>query len=234
MIAVGHQPNYLPYLGFFAKVACADVFVIVDNVQFVKRGPFGFQHRTRIRNHEGWQWLTVPVLTKGKYHQDIKDVHINNQEHWAEKHWRSLCHNYSGAPYFEDHADFFESLYGREWARLCELNIECIRFLLDKLGMDKPIYIGSELGIEGKATELIVDICRKTGADTYLHGKHGRDYADLEMIESAGLNNLFQDYRHPAYRQCYDGFEPYMSVVDLLLNEGPNSRRILLQGNRIL
>ena len=233
MIAVGHQPNYLPYLGFFAKVAAADVFVVVDNVQFVKRGPFGFQHRARIRTREGWQWLTVPVLTKGKFTQLIMDVQINNAEPWRRKHWRSILHNYHDAPYFSEYAGFFEALYAREWQTLCELNIVLIRFLLDRLGIRKPMYVASEAGISGKASHLIVDICRGTGADTYLHGKHGRDYADLQLIKEAGIQNRFQDYEHPVYRQCFEGFEPYMGAIDLMFNHGPDSLSILLEGNKI-
>jgi hypothetical protein len=233
MIAAGHQPNYLPYLGFFAKVAIADVFVIVDNVQFVKRGPFGFQHRARIRTPDGWRWLTVPVLTRHKFTQRIMDVQINNAEPWRRKHWRSIWYNYKDAPYFGAYADHLESIYSRQWDRLCDLNVALIRFLFDSLGIRKPVYIASEVGIGGKASELIIDICRKTGADTYLHGRHGRDYADLELIAKSGIRNIFQYYEHPAYRQQFDGFEPYMSVIDLLFNCGPDSLSILLEGNRI-
>jgi len=231
VIAVGHQPNYLPYLGLFAKIAASDCFVIVDNVQFVKRGPFGFQHRAKIRTREGWQWLTIPVLTKGKYTQLISDVEINNAVPWRGKHWRSILYQYGHARFFKQYCDGLEALYAREWARLADVNIACLRFLLDALGIRTPVYVASEIGVGGKATELIVDICRKTGADTYLHGKHGRDYADLDLLERSGIRSLFQRYEHPAYEQCFEGFEPYMAAIDLLLNHGPDSLSILMQGN---
>ncbi|MBS3762560.1 MAG: WbqC family protein [Planctomycetes bacterium] len=233
MIAVGHQPNYLPYLGFFAKIAAGDVFVIVDNVQYVKRGPFGWQNRNKIRNHDGWQWLTVPVLTKGKYHQNINEARINNREHWRGKHWRSIEYNYHNAPFFDRYADFFKSVYEREWEMLCNLNITLIRYLLDQLGIDVPVQIASQEEIAGEGTGLIVDICKKTGADTYLHGEHGGDYADFEKIESAGIDNLVQAYKHPTYPQCFEGFESHMSAIDLLFNCGPDSCDILVGGNEI-
>ena len=235
MIAVGHQPNYLPYLGIFAKVAQADVFVIVNNVQFVKRGRFGFQNRTRIRTHEGWAWLTVPVLSKGKYHQQISETKINNAAPWRRKHWRSIQLNYRSAPCFEEYAGFLEALYQNEsFGFLQDLNIKIIRYLLSALRIDVDVLIATEAGIQGKATDLIIDICKKTGADTYLHGKHGADYADFAGIESAGIKNLVLDYEHPTYEQCHPGFEPYMSAVDLLFNHGERSLEVLLEGNRIV
>jgi len=233
MIAVGHQPNYLPYLGFFAKAAQSDVFVIVNNVQFVKRGPFGFQHRTRIRTKEGWIWLTVPVLTKGKYHQLISETQINNAVPWRRKHWRSLELNYHSAPYFDVHAPFFQELYARDWAKLQDLNVEIIEYLLRVLGIGSKVVVSADAGIAGAATDLIIDICKKTGAGTYIHGKHGGDYADFDKIDAAGIVNRVLDYGHPTYAQCHPGFEPYMSVVDLLFNCGEKSLDILLEGNRV-
>ena len=231
MIAVGHQPNYLPYLGIFAKVAQSDVFVIVNNVQFVKRGPFGFQNRTRIRTESGWSWLTVPVQTSGRYHQQICETRTSDAIPWPRKHWRTIVQHYRTAPYFEEHSKFFEALYSRDWDLLQELNIAIIRYLLDALGIEVEVLVSKEADIDGHGTDLIVDICRKTGADTYIHGKHGGDYADFGKIEAAGVRNLVLDYEHPTYTQCYDGFEPYMAVIDLLFNHGQRSLEILLEGN---
>ena len=233
MIVVGHQPNYLPWLGLCAKVACADVFVVADNLQFVKRGPFGFQHRAKIRTPDGWQWLTVPVLTKGKYTQRIRDVEINNALSWRRKHWRAVEQNYHGAPHFDAYADALKDVYESDWRRLVDLNVTCLRFTLEALGIDRPIRIASDLGVSGKGTDYIIDLCRKTGADTYLHGRHGRDYADFTAIEAAGIRNLSQEYAHPEYAQRFEGFEPFMAAIDLLLNHGPDSSRILMEGNAL-
>lgn len=233
MIAVGHQPNYLPYLGVFAKAAQADVFVIVNNVQFVKRGSFGFQNRTRIRTPQGWAWLTVPVLTKGKYHQEIRETQINNALPWRRKHWKSILLSYQTAPHFPEHGGFFEALYRKEWDLLQDLNIEIIRYLLSSLGVRTKVLVSDDAGIHGKATDLIIDICKKTGADTYLHGKHGADYADFAAIEAAAIKNVVLNYQHPVYPQCHPGFEPYMGAIDLLFNCGERSLDILLEGNKI-
>ncbi len=228
MILAGHQPNYMPYLGFFHKVAQADVFAIVDNVQFVKRGPFGFQNRAKIRTGQGCMWLTVPVLTRGKFHQEIRETRINNQAGWRSKHWHSLVFNYERAPYFSEYRGFFEDIYAREWELLCDLNETVITYLLRALGIAVRVVKASEMGCSGRKTELILDMCRKVGADTYLHGRHGRDYADVSLLEANGVSSMFQDFVHPVYPQQWEPFMPLMSAVDLLFNCGPKSREVLM------
>ena len=235
MLLVGHQPNYLPYLGFFHKIAQADLFVIVDNVQFVKRGPFGWIHRNRIRTDggEGWSWLTVPVLTKGKFEQKIRDVELDPDAPWARKHWKSLEWAYRGAPQFAWTAERLRPGYDRTWKRLAELNEEVIRVLLDAFGIRTPVERAGDRGVEGKATEYVVNLCRTYGADAYLSGIHGRDYLDPAAFAAAGINLRFQEFEHPVYPQGRPGpFVPNLSAVDLLFQRGPESRGILLSEKR--
>ncbi len=230
MILTGHQPNYLPYLGFFHKIASADAFVIVDTVQFVKRGPFGWVHRNRIRtpNAPGWMWLSVPVLTSGRFTQPILEARIDPHPPWRRKHWRSLQLSYARAPHFAEHAPFFEALYAKEWERLSDLNEAVIRYLAGAFGLQVPIHRASDLQPEGQATALILDLCRKLGADAYLSGIHGRDYLDQPAFERAGVRLLFSDFVHPVYSQAsHEGFVPGLAAVDLLFAEGPRAADIL-------
>lgn len=232
MLVTGHQPNYLPYLGILAKAARADLFVVVDNVQFVKRGPFGFQHRAKIRTPQGWQWLTVPVITSGRFTQRINEVEIDRRLPWRRKHWESIRRNYSRSAHFHEHAEFFEGLYREDWHLLVNLNLTVLRYLLGAFGITTPVVVASEAGIGGRATELIIDICRKTGATGYLHGRHGPDYADLAAIRRAGFANFVLDFRHPTYPQVYPGFEPYMASIDLLFCLGGEAGlELILAGN---
>ncbi len=240
MLVTGHQPNYLPYLGLLAKVARADLFVVVDNVQFVKRGPFGFQHRAKIRTAQGWHWLTVPVITSGRFTQRINEVEIDRRLPWRRKHWGSIRRNYSRAPHFSAHTsrttgrrtDFFRQLYERDWERLIDLNLTVLGYLLKEFGITTPMVVASEAGIEGRATGLILDICRKTGASAYLHGRHGRDYADLAAIRQAGYANFVLDFQHPTYPQVYPGFQSNMAGIDLLFCSGGEAGlELLLAGN---
>ena len=228
MLVTGHQPNYLPYLGILAKVARADLFVVVDNVQFVKRGPFGFQHRAKVRTPRGWHWLTVPVITAGRFTQRINEVEIDRRLPWRRKHWGSIRRYYSRSAHFREHAEFFEEVYQRNWHRLIDLNLTVLRYLLRAFGITTPTVVASEAGIEGRATGLIVDICRETGASGYLHGRHGPDYADLAAIRRAGFANFVLDFQHPTYPQVYPGFEPYMAGIDLLFCVGGEAGRELM------
>lgn len=230
MILTAHQPNYLPYLGFFDKVARADRFLVVDNVQFVKRGPFGWMHRNRIRTNSprGWDWLSVPVLTKGRYTQRIRDAEIDPSVPWARKHWKAIEWNYRRAPHFREYAEPFRALYARPWKWFCEMTCAFLELLLDLFGLGRRLERTTDLGIEGQSTELVLAMCRTTGAETYLSGVHGRDYLDREAFTRAGVRLVFQEFRCPVYPQCWPGeFVPNLSAVDLLFNCGPESRKVL-------
>lgn len=228
MILTGHQPNYLPHLGLFDKIARSDAFLIVDTVQFVKRGPFGWMHRNRIRTEKGWQWLSLPVKTHGKFRQQICDAELDGHLPWRRKHLRSISFAYAKAPYFADHKEFFQDLYRREWKRLSPLCEEVIRYLMDAFGLGAEVHRLSDRRVGGKGTELIVNFCREFGADTYISGTHGQDYLDRSAFEEAGIRLVFQEYEHPVYPQCQPGeFIPGLSAIDLLFNVGPGSSSTL-------
>ncbi len=205
----------------------SECLVIVDNVQFVKRGKFGWMNRNKIRTHSGWTWLTVPVLTKGKYHQKILETRINKDVDWRDKHWKSILINYGKSPYFGMYADFFEGIYKKEWEFLADLSETIIRYVLKELLINVKIIKSSQLEAEGKGTDLIIDICKKLNADAYVHGKHGQDYISEERFKENGIRCIFQDFSQTPYKQVYEPFIPDMSVTDLLFNCGPNSRQVL-------
>lgn len=227
MIITGHQPNYLPYLGFFHKISLAETFVLVDTVQYVKRGPFGWINRNKIRTSQGGQWLTVPVLSRGKFGQKIIDTMIDNSKPWPHQHGRAISLSYQKAPYFKDHQDFFHEVYQKKWEKLADLSETIIRYLINALGIKVNITRTSLIGAEGKGDDLIIDICKKLGADTYVHGKHGKDYIDPQKFADNHIKCIYQEFQHPVYRQLYEPFIPRMSVIDLLFNCGPESLRIL-------
>ncbi len=229
MLLVGHQPNYLPYLGFVHKIAQADAFVLVDNVQFVKRGPFGWIHRNRVLTRQGPLWLTVPVLTKGKFTQTIQETTINNALPWAHKHWRTIEIAYGKARHFARYAPPFAELYARRWEKLTDLNEALILAILAAFEIDVPVQKASALGVSGKATEYVINLCRKAGADAYLSGVHGQDYLEPARFQAEGIALRFQAFAHPVYPQAHPGaFTANLSAIDLLFNCGPESRKILL------
>jgi hypothetical protein len=220
-----HQPEHLPWLGFFDKLRRCDVLVLLDTVQFARRD---FQNRNRIKGAQGAIWLTVPVASKGRVEQAIEDVEIVEDRAWRRKCWTAMQHSYGGAPHFADHRPFFEALYEREWTKLVDLNLAVIRYVAEQLGIGTRLVTASELGVrERGGTRVAVASCRAVGADRYLSGAFGRGYLDEAQLAEASIAVAYQEFQHPTYPQRYDGFLPKLSAVDLLFNCGPESRAIL-------
>ncbi|MFH1824889.1 MAG: WbqC family protein [Candidatus Firestonebacteria bacterium] len=226
MIISVHQPQYLPWIGYINKIVKSDAFVFLDNVQYKKRE---FQNKNKIRTKEGFIWLTVPVSTKNKYIQKIKDVEIDNTVDWKKKHWKSIEINYSKAKYFREHENYLRALYSREWNKLSELNIEIIKYILKYLEIKIPLYYESELDIHGEKTERIINICKKLNSDIYLSGIGANDYLIEEEFQRANVKLIYQDFKHPEYKQIYPNFVSHLTVFDLLFNYGKESKEIILK-----
>ena len=227
MIVSIHQPNHLPYLGFFDKIARSDKFIVYDDAQFVKGD---FHNRNKIRTQEGFQWLTVPVNVE--FGDTINKVRIDNSSFWAKKHFKSITANYGNAPYFRDYIESFEKIYSKTWNNLAELNIEIIQLLIRFFNIKTPIVKSTELGnFKSKSTERLVDFCREVGATVYLSGSLGKNYIDKSVFEQAGIKVEYQNFNHPIYKQNFEGFIPNMSAIDLLFNCGGKSLSIIMQDN---
>jgi hypothetical protein len=222
-----HQPQYLPWLGYFDKMDRCDTFVLLDDVQYKKNE---WQNRNKIRNAEGWQWITVPVLYA--FGQTIKETRIDRRQNWREKHIKSTELNYSRAPHFDEYYPFFRESLEKQWEYLADLNAHFIEYFKETLGIKTKLVRSSALGIKTRGTERLVDICRAQGGDTYLSGAGGEDYLDKELFGKSGIKLEFQEYEHPTYRQLYDGFHPNMSVIDLLFCHGNESIDIIRSGRK--
>ena len=226
MIVSIHQPQYLPWLGYFDKVDRADAFVLLDTVQFKKNE---WQNRNKIKTAQGWQWLTVPVT----YHslQPISEVEINNRDRWQHRQRQAVLSNYRKAPFWGLLEDFFEEIFDGHWTHISNLNIHVVKRLAGLLGIETPIYVASELGtFPDDPDDRLIAIAEHFGADTYLAGSGGKNYMNLQKYVSRGIKVIFQNFKHPVYPQLFDGFEPYMSVVDLIFNCGEKSLQVL-RGN---
>lgn len=223
MIVAVHQPQYLPWLGYFDKIDKADVFVLLDTVQFKKNE---WQNRNKIKTAQGWQWLTVPVLYR--YPQLIHEVTINDNVNWQHKHRQAMVSNYKRAPYYEMLEDFLEGIFSHSWQSISQLNGEVVRRLATTLGIDTPIYVASDLGeFPQDPDERLIAITKHFDAGTYLAGMGGRGYMNLDIYDKDGIEVIFQDFKHPVYTQLFGDFEPFMSVIDLIFNHGDNSLTIL-------
>jgi len=217
-----HQPNYLPWIGFFQKMALGDIFVILDTVQFSKDS---YTQRTKIRTKEGWVWLTIPVERK-YYFRPINEVCLPRNEKWKKKHKIAIISNYAKAPFFDK--NFVDQYYCNGITKLQEFNEFGIFYLKDKFGIETKVVRASELGInEGlKSTELLIEIVKRVGGDVYISGVSGKNYLEEEKFEKEGIEIRYFEFKPFEYPQRWEGFEPYMSAIDLLFNIGDKSKTI--------
>ncbi|RJQ72930.1 MAG: hypothetical protein C4519_18315 [Desulfobacteraceae bacterium] len=222
------QPGYLPWLGFFEQMQRADVFVYYDDVQFEKGS---WRNRNRIKTAQGPQWLTVPVLTKGHSFPLIKDVRINNAQPWAVKHIKAITQNYGKAFYFAEYASGLFAVLEKKWAFLLDLDVALVTWLREQLGIATPVLFSSELGIAGRNVERLIAIIHHLNGTVFYEGKAGMDYIEPALFQAEGIEVSFQEYEHPVYPQLYDGFTPFLSIIDLVLNCGPDSLAILTGTN---
>jgi hypothetical protein len=228
-----NQPTYLPWMGYFDLADQVDLFVILDNVQFVKQS---WQQRNRIRGGSGLQWLTVPVVFRGRLGQLIKDVEIRDTE-FASDHIRAIELAYRRAPFF---SEYFPSLReGLEQLRkgsLLNLNAGLIGWALKILKIRTPLVFASSLGVDGKRTELLAKICEAVGATEYLSPMGSAEYllSEQDVLRRRRINIWFQNYQHPQYRQVFMPFEPFASVIDLIFNCGEKAIEIMRSGRKDL
>jgi len=228
MIVAIHQPGYLPWLGYFHKILHADLFVLLDTVQMEKNG---FANRNRVWAPNGVQWLTVPVLMKGHTHSTLGEMRINPAVSWKAKHLKTLALSYGKRPHYLRYAGDIERLLAGSGEELTPFLARMLEYFLQALGMgEKRVVRASALAPEGKATTLLLDICKKAGATAYLSGVAGKEYLDLTHFDEAGIEVVFQDFHHPRYGQGRPQFEPNLAAVDALFNLGGEEVLELLKG----
>lgn len=226
MIIAAHQPIFLPWPGFFHKVALSDRFVLLDDVQF-PRGRTWLT-RNRLKNEDGELWLTVPVMKKGRGLQAIRRVEINNEVEWRRKHLGGLRQNYVHAPYFAEFFSGIETIYSKSHTLLAELTTELIALLLDAFSLRSKVVRQSELGIAGKGTDLLVTICEHVGADRFLALSSAEKHIDRAVMKRRGIEIVRASFRPPVYPQLWGDFIYNLSSLDLLMNCGPKAREMVV------
>ena len=218
------QPGYLPWLGFFDQMRRSDVFVYYDDVQFDKHG---WRNRNRIKTPAGPLWLSVPVLHSGRHGQPILEVEIDNRVPWARKHISSIRQNYTRAPFIDDYLPALDAVLQRPWKYLVDMDMRVVELMGTWLDIQPRIARSSELGIEGEKSARLLDICRHFGADCYISGDAAKDYLDFELFAANGIRVEWQEYPHPVHPQLHGEFLPYLSALDLVLNTGAESQKII-------
>ncbi len=235
MLIAIHQLHYLPWLRYIHKLASADIFIVLDNIQFNKNG---WQNRNRIKTAQGVRILTVPVLHK--FAQNLDEVTIDNKQPWQRKHWGAIQNSYRKAPYFSEHEPFLKRIYETSsWDKLNDLNYEMLFYFVKVMGIKTKILKGCDIMMQGEATDRLVYLCQfanenKSGpaaGTTYLTGAFAAgQYLDTALFEKAGIQLAVQGFTAPEYPQLHpdQGFIPELSVLDLLLNCGTRSLEMLM------
>jgi hypothetical protein len=231
MILAAHQPNFLPWLGFFDRVQKADLFMLVDHIQFERQN---YQNRTMINTHQGVQWITVPVFQRSQSERIIDKTidERNGRARWGRRIYRTLEYCYGRAPYFREYAPTLYEIFDARWEKLVDLNITLLQFCLEVLEIRTPLIRSSGLNITGQKSDMVLNLCRSVGADTYIAGLGGsRGYIDADAFSKAGVQVAWQEFTHPTYTQypLTARFNKGLSVLDLLFACGPESRKVLRQ-----
>lgn len=224
MIVAIHQPEHLPWLGFFDKAARADLLVILDCVQFRKNY---FQNRNRIRTPDGSAWITVPV--RQPVTAPILEIKVDTQPRLRQRYLNLVRQSYQRAPFFGAFFPALEAVIAGDDDRLVDVNMKLLRLVFEAIGISTPTVVASSLHADlgSGPTDVNLNICKAVGARTYLSGISGRDYLDRPRFAAAGIDIEFHEFHHPIYRQRYQPFVPCMSAVDVLFNHGPESANIL-------
>ena len=213
-----HQPQYLPWISYFAKIEQSDLFIFLDSVNFQKNG---LQNRNQIKTQLGREWLTVPV--RHRFGQKINEVEIVSSSNWRRKHWEKIQHSYRKTEYFKTYEKEISAIFSNEWLELSKLNIYCIELFLELLQIDTNTLKSSQMNVTGQNSDLVLNLCKEVGASRYISGLGGKEYLKERDFEDAGIEILYQaPFLPEEYPQAFPevGFFCDISVIDILFNCG--------------
>jgi len=223
MIVAIHQPNYLPWLGYFHKMALSDIFVLLDDVQFPRNK--GFCSRVKIKIANGPYWLSIPVKAK-KALKKINEIEIVTEVNWNWTHWKTIEFSYKKAPYFSKYADLFKNIYFKKWQKLIDINFAFIKLIKDILNIKAEIIFSSEISKPClRGSKNIFSILKALKADTYISGVGigAKRYIRADEFKKNNIMLIYQKFKHPIYPQMFGDFIQGMSIIDLLFNCGEKS-----------
>lgn len=232
MIVTIMQPAYLAWPGFYDRIRRADTMVYLDTVDIDKNSKTKFTNRNRIRTKEGWSWLTIPLEKSDS--RKINNLKIKQDSTWKDSHKKSIFLNYKKSIFFEKYWSHIESSYSPDCAYLVDALRSIDVAFLKFLGIERRSLYSSEMNTTCSGSDLILEICLNLGAKTYISGIFGRDYLDMRKFRDNGIDVVFHEYRTPEYPQVFEGFEPNLSVLDLLFNTGDRAVDYLQEGGRLV
>ena len=223
-----HQPDFLSYLGFFHRLLYADLFVLLDNAQYVKSTSQSWTNRDKIKTAQGVRWLTMSVR-KASRETSINEIRLSSDVDWRTRNLNQIMESYKIAPFYAEIFPYIEQLYSFDCEKLLNFNLRSIEMLMNLFDIHVPITMAGELDVTGKKNELLINILRKVQATCYLSGTGARVYTEPGLFEKAGIELKWQEFRHPFYQQLHGPFIPMLSSIDLLFNCGIEQSRYILR-----
>tara|TARA_B100001121_G_C18698551_1_gene626199 strand:- start:3988 stop:4704 length:717 start_codon:yes stop_codon:yes gene_type:complete len=225
------QPTFLPWIGYYNLINDADLIVFLDDVQFERRS---WQQRNNIITNKGLELISIPIISKGKRKQLIKETKINIKEFNFAKFKKKIIQNYSKSKFFDKYGNEFFNVFnkGINQEYLIKLNFDLIQWTCNILKIKKKFLFSSELNINSKSTLRIIEIAKSLNINDYITTIGATTYLkkDIKIIKKSGLNVLVHNYNHPIYNQCFKPFTEYASIIDLIMNEGEKSLEIIKRG----
>lgn len=212
------QPTFMPWYGYFALMKKVDEIVFLDDVQFNKRS---WQQRNKIKLNDKEQILTVPVFSKNRFTQIIKEVKINKDSNYIDKHLKTINLAYNKTNFYEKYFDKIEKIYKMKHDNLFDLNMSIIFLIKNLLNIKTKISFSSELKLQSKKENLINDICLNKKCSSYITTQGAKNY--LSHLKNTKYNILYFDFDDKKYSQMGNNFLPKLSMIDLLFNKGPES-----------
>jgi hypothetical protein len=221
------QPSYIPWRGYFHQIQKADVFVFYDDVQYDHHG---WRNRNRIKTAAGPKWLTIPLQSSGEEWRDstILEKRISLDERWQKKHFETLRHSYSKTPYFSLYQPMLERWYGASPEKLADFTIATTLDVAKALQIEGTRFLrSSDLPGAGAKTERLSNILKQVGATRYVSGPAAREYLDVDLLQSMGIEVEWMSYEYPEYPQLYSPFDGKVSVLDLLFQTGDKAKQYI-------
>lgn len=215
------QSNYIPWKGYFDMIASVDEFILYDDMQYTRRD---WRNRNQIKTPQGVQWLTIPVLVKGKYHQTIRETEIQ-EGGWATDHLKAFQQNYKRAKHFDEIYSLFEPVYKNPHSHLSSWNRTLIELINNYLGIKTKISNSWDYTLADGKTERLVDLCLQAKGTEYISGPAAKDYIVESLFTEKDVKLTWFDYRgYPEYPQLWGDFVHGVTILDVLFNTGPEAR----------
>lgn len=216
MIATIHQPDFMPWVGYFDKIKNSDILIFLDDVQFSRRG---WTHRDKIKISNYSKWITIPVKKKNNYYQEIKDVQIEEGYNLKKHHLNLIKEAYRKSKNFDQIFPGLENIYNKKFKFLIDINVEIIHLFCAMFEIERKIFFSSNSSLKSKSSNRLVDILNIYKSKKYLTGEPSKNYIDLDIFNKNQIEIIWHKLDEKEYKKKYDKFDKSLSALDFLMNK---------------